>query len=174
MQPNATETQPKLEVPVWVTKTPDETGYTLTLWSEDGSGDDIHVSRAEYITLKAALAKMRGFDVAEAEAETAPAEAAGAESLDLSTLDGDETEYLGTCLEIHRNDYGTVTPIEQLITGLVMAYRVRKGALTPEDVDREVEEFKDCFPDAISKARFLLGRYPALVSADSGEALATA
>jgi hypothetical protein len=55
--------EPKaMEVPDWVTETPElYSGYALTMEDESTWLQDVPLTRAEYIALKAHLAKMRGY-----------------------------------------------------------------------------------------------------------------
>ncbi len=60
-QPAAPSTESR-PVPDWVTETPDETTYCLTMF--DGSGgqsESVELVRAEYIALKTYLAVARGY-----------------------------------------------------------------------------------------------------------------
>lgn len=54
------------EKPDWVNETPDETTYDLTMYGDHGGSiQEIDLARAEYIALKAHLAKLRGYTVPE-------------------------------------------------------------------------------------------------------------
>ena len=54
---------PSSEIPDWVTETPREMEYYLAMIPPDGSQweQEIEISRAEFIELKAHLAKLRGY-----------------------------------------------------------------------------------------------------------------
>jgi hypothetical protein len=53
--------------PEWVTRTP-EPGYNLTMFgADDDAAQDINLTRDEYLALKRALAKMRGYKLPEPE-----------------------------------------------------------------------------------------------------------
>lgn len=60
---NAARTQ----LPEWVTRTPDPMGYGLFMTTPNThtEGQDIELSREEFVALKKELAKMRGYAVAE-------------------------------------------------------------------------------------------------------------
>jgi hypothetical protein len=50
------------EIPYWVTETPEECSYDLSMFEgRGGSIEEISISRDEYIGLKAHLAAMRGY-----------------------------------------------------------------------------------------------------------------
>jgi hypothetical protein len=56
---------PAAELPEWVTDTPRELEYGLEVFAYgDGCIQSIDMTRAEYLTLKATLAKLRGYEVA--------------------------------------------------------------------------------------------------------------
>lgn len=58
------------EIPDWVTETPEEMTYFLEMENPSGNWlQEIPLSRAEYVTLKAHLARMRGLPPAAPETE---------------------------------------------------------------------------------------------------------
>ncbi len=71
-----------------------------------------------------------------------------------------------TVLEVEANDYGSITPVEDLIHGLLLLYRTREAhGVRPEEVHELVEEFDDCFQDTILIARRMKRQYPELLEA---------
>ena len=55
---------PKTGIPDWVKETPADHLYTLTMFENSDAGiEEIQMSRAEYIALKAHLAALRGYTV---------------------------------------------------------------------------------------------------------------
>jgi hypothetical protein len=57
------------EIPDWVDETPESKTYDLIMWEGDGgmSEQEIRISRAEFVALKAHLAALRGYTVTSAE-----------------------------------------------------------------------------------------------------------
>jgi hypothetical protein len=156
MESTTETTIPTPEVPKWVTETPDEITYKLemTEWctGENQDVESIDLNRDEFIKLKATLARLRGFDVPEVEAETAPAEA---------KQDQYEAEYLKTCLEIRENDEGSVTPFESFFTQLALAYG--SGSRGPEQVRQSADEFQENWEAAVQHIRTVTRHCPELV-----------
>jgi len=59
-------------LPDWATTTPCEQEYELSMWDSDEAVQNIHMSRDEYLALKAHLANLRGYEVpAKIEADAA-------------------------------------------------------------------------------------------------------
>jgi hypothetical protein len=65
-KPRSPKAKPSTNLPAWATKTEDEIAYCLQM--EDSGGEHLEaiydLTRAEYIALKAHLARMRGLKVA--------------------------------------------------------------------------------------------------------------
>lgn len=79
----------------------------------------------------------------------------------LDTLTKNELEAIQEFLAIYRADEGHPTPAENLICTLVRHHSIR--GLTPEDVDREVEEFREQFDVVLRATKKFNRRYPELV-----------
>jgi hypothetical protein len=71
-----------------------------------------------------------------------------------------------TVLEVYANNRGCVTPVEEMIHGLLLLYRNKQYShegVLPEEVQELVDEFRDCFEDMIIDARRVQRQYPELL-----------
>jgi hypothetical protein len=80
----------------------------------------------------------------------------------LSRLDKEDRVELWnllTFLDVYRKNDGVYTPAEQFIANLVQEYGWRPG-MTPDSIQKEVEDFQECFKFAIQDTRRILAQYP--------------
>ncbi len=54
---------------------------------------------------------------------------------------------------------GCITPAESFVLDLLGTYHFHHG-LTPDDVEQNLEEFRENFTDAVKVARYMAERYP--------------
>jgi len=174
----------QIEIPEWVTETPAEMTYDLEVFdASGGSIEEVGMTRAEYIALKRTLAKMRGFDVPEAEPTVAAEVAAptngaaasarevdrtytlaafeGGGSTETHDLDKHQFEFLRTCLKIHQNDHGCITPFEEFLTHLVHCYDL--GHTAAEDVQHLFEEFQEGWKTTVEDIGIVMRHSPKLI-----------
>lgn len=80
----------------------------------------------------------------------------------LGELTESNLEDLATFAKVLSNDRGCITPVEELISNLVLTYRVRdqKGlGVTLQDVERDLETFRQSYDMMLENYAFVTGRY---------------
>ncbi len=127
------------ELPDWW-ETPDELQYELTVWNSNRCAiQEVVLTREEFESVKAHVAKLRGFtviDVVIGDINDAEAQA--------EKEDFDESEVLArTIVQIRANARGVATPLEELLSVLVADYA--KGQATHNWVIAQFEEYKENF-----------------------------
>ncbi|HEY3441799.1 MAG TPA: hypothetical protein VGK29_13635 [Paludibaculum sp.] len=73
-------------------------------------------------------------------------------------------ESLVTFAKILKLNRGSITPVEQLLSGLVRTYATRDGTIRRDEVMQHVEQFEQDFDEMIEMAKMSFARYPELVT----------
>ena len=85
-------------------------------------------------------------------------------------FDDDEAELLGACLKISRKDRGSSTPGEHFLLSLLLYYAWHgSSSMNPDSIEREFDEFRDNFEDAVTVARDMLRDFPEYLNITADE-----
>ena len=136
--------------------------WSIVHWERGSGEDEAFLTKSEFMELKAHLVGLR-----EAVAKAAPVAASGTDGnraveITVRVL-GCQVDYLRTLETILKANRGCASPIEEFITSLLHRYRHSNGALTPDDVKRQLEEFEENFELALGDARMMNARYADLL-----------
>jgi len=82
----------------------------------------------------------------------------------------DDLEYIRAVREVVANNRGCTTPTEDFIERLLLAYLSTGGGLTPEDAERNLQEFREAFENMVETTHYLLGKYPEILKAELRQA----